>query len=192
MLGYVDMKPIWFVSANRKKFVEAKSVFLKYDMNVSFFRVAVKEIQHESIEEIANEKSRYAFGKILQPVVVEDDGLFIHKLNDFPGQYSSFVFKTIGNKGILDLLKGYKNRSACFVSVISFFDGRICRIFIGRTRGKIARNASEGGWGFDPIFIPEGCEMTFGELQLQKMKIVYSHRSKAVGKFARWYNETYL
>ena len=74
-------------------------------MGVTLCKLNIKEIQSDSLEEIALEKCRYAFSKIKSPVIVEDDGLFIEKLNGFPGQYSAFVFKTIGIKGILDLLR---------------------------------------------------------------------------------------
>ena len=64
-------------------------------------------------------------------VIVEDDGLFVDSLSGFPGPYSSFVFKTIGNDGILKLLAGSTKRSAYFLSLIAFYDGRILSISEG-------------------------------------------------------------
>ena len=118
-------------------------------------------------------------------VIVEDDGLFVDSLSGFPGQYSSFVFKTIGNDGILKLLAGSAKRSAYFLSLIAFYDGRILSISEGRVNGKITDRITEGGWGYDPIFVPDGTDLTFAELE--KNKNEYSHRKRALEKFAQWY-----
>ena len=67
-----------------------------------------------------SKKAQDAFSKLKKPVIIEDDGLFINSLDGFPGPYSSYVFKTIGNKGILNLLKN--NRKAKFVSIITYCD----------------------------------------------------------------------
>ena len=77
----------------------------KKKFKILFSKVIIKEIQSESIIEVAEDKVKKAFDIIKSPVIVEDDGLFIDDLNGFPGIYSSFVYKTIGNKGILNLLK---------------------------------------------------------------------------------------
>jgi XTP/dITP diphosphohydrolase len=118
-------------------------------------------------------------------VIVEDDGLFVDSLSGFPGQYSSFVFKTIGNDGILKLLAGSTKRSAYFLSLIAFYDGRILSISEGRVNGRITDRITEGGWGYDPIFVPDGTDLTFAELE--KNKNEYSHRKRALEKFAQWY-----
>jgi len=118
-------------------------------------------------------------------VIVEDDGLFVDSLSGFPGQYSSFVFKTIGNDGILKLLARSAKRSAYFLSLIAFYDGRILSISEGRVNGKITDRITEGGWGYDPIFVPDGTDLTFAELE--KNKNEYSHRKRALEKFAQWY-----
>jgi XTP/dITP diphosphohydrolase len=118
-------------------------------------------------------------------VIVEDDGLFVDSLSGFPGQYSSFVFKTIGNDGILKLLTGSTKRSAYFLSLIAFYDGRILSISEGRVNGRITDRITEGGWGYDPIFVPDGTDLTFAELE--KNKNEYSHRKRALEKFVQWY-----
>ena len=61
-----------------------------------------------------------AYEKCKKPVIIEDDGLFINSLSGFPGPYSSYIFDTIGNNGILKLLGN--NRDAQFVAIIAFCD----------------------------------------------------------------------
>ncbi len=139
------------------------------------------------MNEIVAEKVKSAFGLVSRPVIVEDDGLFIDSLKGFPGQYSSFVFKTIGNAGILKLLAGTANRSASFRSMIAYYDGEKMSISEGRVDGSISDRITEGGWGYDPIFIPERAGLTFA--QLGERKNEYSHRMKALQKFADWMSQ---
>ncbi len=178
-----------FASTNENKFGEIKSILQKYELKIEFCKMEIKEMQSDSISEIAFEKARYAFSYINSPVIVEDDGLFIDRLNGFPGQYSAFVYKTIGNTGILDLLRNYENRSAEFVSIVAFSSGKSQQIFEGKIRGHIAKAITEGGWGFDPIFIPSGSHLTFGQLKNIQKKQEFSHRSKALLQFIEWYIE---
>ena len=152
---------------------------------VDFSHTHLVEIQSDSLEEIAREKAKAAFAKVKRQIIVEDDGLFIDSLSGFPGQYSSFVFKTIGNDGILKLLASSTKRSAYFLSMIAFYDGRILSISEGRVNGRITDRITEGGWGYDPIFVPDGTDLTFAELDESKNE--YSHRKRALEKFAQWY-----
>ena len=142
----------------------------------------MEEIQSNSLKKIANHKSYQAFQTCKKPVIVEDDGLFIESLDGFPGPYSSYVFKTIGNKGILNLLK--KNRKAKFVSVISYCDKKNSKSFESKLDGIISQKISGNGWGYDPIFIPSKLKLTFAKLE-NKNQI--SHRYKALKKFSNWY-----
>jgi XTP/dITP diphosphohydrolase len=148
----------------------------------------LKEIQSNSLEEVAKVKANNAFELIGDEVIVEDDGLFIDSLNDFPGVYSSFAFDTLGNDGILDLLKNKKSRMATFKSIIAFNNGITAKIFTGQVRGLISKYIFEGGWGFDPIFIPENMGISFGQMDLN-LKNKYSHRRLALQEFYAWYTK---
>jgi len=115
--------------------------------------------------------------------LVEDAGLFIEALNGFPGAYSSFAYKTLGCKGILKLLEDIPPpRWAYFKSCVGYYDGH-GRITVveGVCRGKISLDErGSRGFGFDPIFIPEGSNnRTFAEMEVLE-KNEYSHRAKAL------------
>ncbi len=180
------MKNITFASTNQNKFLEVQSILSTQSITVDFSQIPLVEIQSDSLEEIAREKVKTAFAKVGRQVIVEDDGLFIDSLSGFPGQYSSFVFKTIGNDGIMKLLAGSTKRSAYFRSVIAFYNGITLSISDGRVDGRISDRVTEvGGWGYDPIFVPDGTDLTFAELK--KSKNEYSHRKRALEKFAQWY-----
>jgi XTP/dITP diphosphohydrolase len=186
-----------FASGNENKFLEIEKLFEKEketknekNVRVIFSKILIKEIQSDSIIEVAEDKVRKAFKVIKKPLIVEDDGLFIEDLNGFPGIYSSFVFNTIGNKGILDLLRDNKNRRANFLSIFSFFDGKTIETFSGKTSGHITTKISPSGWGFDPIFQPINEYQTYGQINMIKKNEI-SHRSKAFRKFLKWYKINY-
>jgi len=129
------------------------------------------------------EKSAEMLAESLNPpFFIEDSGLFIKALNGFPGVYSSYVFKTIGNEGILKLMRGVEDREAKFVCVIAYNDGKV-RIFKGEVVGKISNEMrGEHGFGYDPIFEYNG--RTFAEMGEEKDLV--SHRRRAADEFFSW------
>jgi len=151
------------------------------------------EIQDEKIENIAIEKAKSAYNRVKKPIIIEDDGLFINSLNGFPGQYSKFILKSIGNIGIIRLLKGSSDRSAYFKSIFVYNDGIIVKVFYGKIIGKISSTITEEGWGYDPIFIPLNKNnkkgITFAKLSQINKKNELSHRRIAFYKFIKWFNQ---
>jgi XTP/dITP diphosphohydrolase len=179
------MTPI-LVTSNIHKAREFRAIFRSEGMELEFERMRTIEIQSDSLVEIAVFSSLQAYTILGRPLFVEDAGLFIENLDGFPGPYSSYVYKTIGVDGVVRLLEG-RDRRATFVSVISYYDGsRGPRIFKGSVRGFIATAPrGRGGFGFDPIFIPEGFDQTFAEMGL-KRKIGVSHRARSARSLIRW------
>ena len=177
------MSNVLFASSNEGKYKEAKAILSKFDINLEFFKCNLQEIQADTLEEIALHKVTQAFSQCLRPVLVEDDGLFIESLNGFPGPYSAFAFKTIGNKGILKLLKA--KRKAKFQSVIAYCErNNDVMMFKEVVDGKISKKLMGTKWGYDPIFIPDGQKRTYAQL---KAKNLVSHRYLALRKFATWH-----
>ena len=173
---------LYFASSNRHKFSEAKSILSRHNITLEFFPCDLEEIQSDSITDIANHKAKSAFSLCKKPIIVEDDGLQILSLNKFPGPYSSYVFQTIGNKGILNLL-GH-DRRASFQSVITYCDKNQLISFDAVLHGKISRTIRGQGWGYDPIFVPDGKRQTFAQI---KDKNFISHRYIALEKFSSWF-----
>ncbi|QUC64826.1 RdgB/HAM1 family non-canonical purine NTP pyrophosphatase [Nitrosopumilus sp. K4] len=173
---------LYFVSSNKHKFLEAKKILNSFEIQIGFYKSELEEIQSDSLQKIASKKAEQAFSQLKKPVIVEDDGLYITSLDGFPGPYSSYVFKTIGNSGILNLVKN--NRNAKFVSMISFKNNVFSKSFKAEICGKISKKQKGKGWGYDPIFIPNSKSKTFAEIS---NKNELSHRFKALKKFANWY-----
>ena len=183
-------KLIFFATGNLHKFNEARKILAEYDISVAMLKIKTLEIQSDDIEEIAKASVLNATREVNLPTIVEDAGLFIEALNGFPGPYSSYTYRTIGVHGILKLLKGVKNREAQFRSVVAFYDpsNESLKCFQGIVEGVIARKPKGcSGFGFDPIFEPkEYIGKTFGEMSIEE-KNRFSHRAKALRKFAEWY-----
>lgn len=185
------MYELFFISNNIHKYNEIKSILRDRIKNIElkFYKYNIIEIQEEKINKIAIEKSISAYNIVKKPIIIEDDGLFIKSLNGFPGQYSSFVFKSIGNRGIIKLLKGNSDRSAVFKSVFVYNNESITKMFSGQIKGTISTTITTGGWGFDPIFIPHKKNITFGKLSENNSKNVFSHRKIALDKLVKWLNQ---
>lgn len=133
---------------------------------------------------MARNSAKWCFKKLKKPLIVEDSGLFIEKLDGFPGPFSSYVFEKIGNDGIIRLLENAENRKARFVSVVSFAKEGETKSFKGITEGIITKKErGNQGFGYDPIFVPKNTEKSFGEMNI-KEKNKFSHRKKAFIKLS--------
>lgn len=190
------MNVLFFVSTNIHKYYEMKFILQNRitDLNFNFYKQNLIEIQDDKIEKIAIEKAKSAYNIVQRPIIIEDDGLFIKSLNGFPGQYSSFVFRSIGNRGILRLLKGNKDRCAFFKSIIVYSNGNIAKAFSGQINGNISSTITDNGWGYDPIFIPwnkhdNNKNETFAKLSKTNKKNKLSHRRIALDKFVKWFKQ---
>jgi XTP/dITP diphosphohydrolase len=186
-------KVVFFATNNINKFNEVRRVLAEYKIASAMLRVKTAEIQSDSLSEIAQTSAVDAFRKCNLPVIVEDAGLFVDALRGFPGPYAAYAYKTIGNAGLLKLMENIENRKAAFQSVIAHYDGHVAPVcFEGEAAGKIANEERRGdgksGFGFDPIFQPAGNAKTFAEMTVEK-KNGFSHRAKAVRKFAEWYKK---
>ena len=179
---------IYFVSSNEHKFREIKLVLMEYNISAIRRKADLKEIQSLDLEDIAREKAFSAHEIVKKSIIVEDAGLFIDALGGFPGPYSSFVQQTIGCEGILTLLRNKLSRKAIFKSALVCADrnGKLLT-FLGDVTGTISQDLrGDHGFGFDPIFIPDGHRDTYA-LMLDAEKNLISHRAIATRKFADWF-----
>jgi XTP/dITP diphosphohydrolase len=188
MLVSYRMPIIYLATSNKHKFAEARNILSKYSLRLEMVNVKTFEVQLDDLERIAIEASKNALKKMKKPIMVEDSGLFIEILSGFPGPYSSYANRTIGIRGVLKLLEGAVERNAEFHSAVAYATpSEQPKIFVGITEGSISTEPrGNGGFGFDPIFIPKGSDKTFGEMPLEE-KNRHSHRAKAFIKFAEWY-----
>ena len=175
---------ILFATSNLHKFDEASAALAKSGIKISHFPFQHREIRSDSLEDVAKEAVEEAYRRCAKPVFVEDSGLFIKALDGFPGTYSAWALRKLGIPGILRLMAGAKDRSAYFEACIAFHDGEGVKAFRGRCAGAIAEKAQgKAGFGYDPIFVPEGHSQTFA--QNIELKNNISHRYKSLLEFSR-------
>ena len=179
------MKAVYFITGNKGKLEEAKKKFSTLNINVVQKDLGYPEIQAEMLEDVARFGVEHIQKRFNNPFILEDAGLFIDALDGFPGVYSSYVFYTVGFKGILKLLNGIEKtkRGAQFRSVFAYGEpGKKPKLFIGECRGNISfEEKGTNGFGYDPIFIPDGDTRTFAEMETEE-KNSLSHRGKSLDK----------
>lgn len=178
---------ILYVTSNKHKFNEAQIILAAAGVLIEQYPHRPREIQSDSLNEIAQHDCEQVRQEVKHPIIVEDAGMFINHLKGFPGPYSSYVLRTIGNQGILKLMKNVDNRSAVFRSAVAYgTPNHPSIVFLGETHGQISQKARGIHWGFDPIFIPEeGDGSTYAEMK-EEEKNRLSHRSKALAKLVEW------
>ena len=141
------------------------------------------EIQSETLEEVLyyGLKRYEEDHELRDPFIKDDSGLFIDALSGFPGVYSSYVQKTVGNDGILSIMDGIEGRGATFRTVVGLrIPGSGTSLFRGECKGTIATGShGDGGFGYDPIFKPEGEDLTFAQMSTDE-KNSMSHRTRAI------------
>ena len=172
-------KKLVFATGNHGKFTEAKKFFGNiFDMEM--YSSGYPEVQTDELEDVVISGMDYLKSYINGAFMLDDTGLFIEHLNGFPGVYSAYVQKTLGNNGILRLLEGVKERRAYFKTVIGYFDGEKEHLFRGICPGNIAiKETGERGFGYDPIFVPFNTDKTLADMDTDEKNII-SHRGRAL------------
>jgi XTP/dITP diphosphohydrolase len=149
-----------------------------------------------TIEGNAMMKARYVYDKYGTPCFADDTGLEVEALDGAPGVYSA---RYAGGEGhdseanmrkLLHELEGKENRRAQFRTVIALIeqkDGKpVAHTFEGKIEGHISdEKRGTSGFGYDPIFVPEGYEQSFAELG-NEIKNKISHRARAVARLAEY------
>lgn len=132
-------------------------------------------------------KAKYCFEKTGIPSLGDDSGLVVESLDGRPGIFSARYAgdhdfaKNITK--VLSEMESIENRKAYFITVLCYYDENGARYFDGRVHGNLlSENKGHQGFGYDPVFVPEGHEITFAEMDPQdKNKI--SHRKQALDLF---------
>ncbi len=192
---------IVFATNNKHKLEE-----IRHLVNSRFTLISLRDINlmedipedHLTLEENALFKARYIFKKSGIPTFADDTGLEIAALNNKPGVFSARyageekddqanmnkVLEELGNTG---------NRAARFRTVIAFvWDTDKEKLFEGIVTGKIGTGKKGNrGFGYDPLFTPDGYSLTFAEMPLD-LKNSISHRYRAFQKFSTFLNNEFI
>ena len=186
---------LYFVTGNKSKFNEVLKIFQNQNVKFTLQQLDIEtvEIQANTIKNVALFKLNSVKDKINSSFFIEDAGFFVDKpLKGFPGVFSSYVFKTIGNEGILRLIDDFDGSRAHFSAVIALYFKPLDKILIfeGDVKGKVSdKIRGKGGFGFDPIFIPDLIpNKTFSELTMEEKNKI-SHRGQALKELISFFKE---
>ncbi len=170
------MKRIFFITGNKNKFREAKSIIPELEQ----LDIDLPEIQSIDAKEIIRSKLLEALKHKKAEFIVEDTSLYFDCLNGLPGPLIKWFMKTIGNEGLYKIAETFGNYNAEAKTIIGYFKDNIY-FFEGSIKGKIVAPSSGNGFGWDPIFKPEGSTKTFAEMT-QEEKNSISMRRIALNK----------
>ena len=170
---------IAFVTTNEGKFREVSAKLLEVGVKLIHEDRSYPEIQTDRLEKVVRFAATVLDDQIRGDYLIDDSGLFIDAFGGFPGVYSSYVYKRLGCAGILKLLEGARTRAATFETVFLLRTTGAHEVFHGACQGTISEAArGRSGFGFDPIFIPDGATKTFAEMTVGEKNAV-SHRARA-------------
>lgn len=173
------LEELYFVSSNENKAREVEAII---GLPVKTVALELAEIQDSEIAKIVAQKALTAFAVLQKPVLVDDGGLYIGAWNGFPGPFIKFLLAAGGNELILKMLENFQNRAAVAKGSLGFASENGVKTFVGEVGGSISLTEKGKGWGWDPIFIPEGEDMTYAEMGTER-KNRLSHRAAALKKF---------
>ena len=156
---------LYFITGNINKFNEIKG----FIPEIKQIDIDLKEIQDIDPKKIIEEKLNEAIKENPESnknnqYFCEDTSLEINSLNGLPGPFIKWFLKTLGNKGIYDLIKDKKDKSAIARTIIGYADRERILFFEGQTKGEIVEPFSDKGYGWDSIFKPNKSEKTFAEM----------------------------
>ena len=184
------MDTLIFATNNQNKVTEVRSVLGKR-FNILTLKEAGIDIDipepHETLEANATEKSKTIFNLTNKNCFSEDTGLEVEALNGQPGvksaRYAGENRSFDDNiQKLLSNLELSENKTARFRTVISLILDSKEYFFEGICPGKIiSERKGTNGFGYDPVFVPDGSEKTFAEMDMEE-KNKFSHRRKAMGK----------
>jgi XTP/dITP diphosphohydrolase len=176
------MDHISLITGNEGKAREYESLL---GIKVAAVKENLIEIQELDVVKVVERKACDAYSTLRSPVLVDDTGLALAEWNGLPGALVSWFLGAVGPHGILEMAAGVTNRRATVTTALGYADEKGVRVFTGTLNGALATALrGEGGFGYDPIFIPDGHDRTMAEMSSDEKNAI-SHRRLAVDEFRR-------
>jgi inosine triphosphate pyrophosphatase len=179
---YDNPMPLFFITGNQGKLAEAKSII----PNIEGLDIELPEIQGVDAHNIIEAKLKAAFEHKSGEFVVEDTSLYYEGLNGLPGPLVKWFLETVGPDGLYKFAKGFNAYKATAKTIVGYAkDPNNIQFFEGNTEGQVVEPRGEQGFGFDPVFQPDGYNQTFAEMgRDEKNKI--SMRRLAFGQLKNY------
>ncbi len=180
------MKGLVFITSNQNK-ADFLAKWLGHP--VEHHKLDLDELQSLDLRQVVEHKARQAYSILKKPVLVEDASLTFTAMGRLPGTFVKWFAEELGYDGLLRLANSLPSQEA--VGRVCYGlceDGGEVKMFEGEMRGHISKKArGDGGFGFDPIFINEGYEVTRAEMT-EDDYAKSSYRTKAMVKLKEYLN----
>lgn len=153
--------PLFFITSNKAKFEEAKAILPE----LQHLNIELPEIQETDAKIIIQAKLQEAFQSCNGSFIVEDTSLYMDALNGLPGPLIKWFQVKIGNEGLANLASLLGNPSASAVTLLGYAKTpQQLHFFEGKIEGRIIAPKGNFGFGWDPIFLPNGCKESLAEM----------------------------
>lgn len=172
------MKPV-FITGNQKK---AEYLAKWLGIELEHRSVDQDEIQSLDLETVVEHKARQAYKLVGGPVLVEDVSLTFTAMGHLPGTFVKWFIQEIGLEGLCALAQSLPRQDAEAAILYGLFDGTSMHYFEARQKGSISPEPrGDAGFGWNPIFIPDGTDLTYGEMD-EPTFATWNIRAHAVAK----------
>jgi non-canonical purine NTP pyrophosphatase (RdgB/HAM1 family) len=152
---------LYFITGNKGKLKEAQSIIPE----IEGLEIDLEEMQSLNAKEIIKHKLKQAYEHKDGEFIVEDTSLHIGALKGLPGPLIKWFVETIGMEGLAEIVKHSDNKKALARVIIGYAKNKEdIHFFEGEIKGTIVQPKGKGGFGWDPIFLPDGYSKTFGEM----------------------------
>lgn len=176
---------LYFITGNAGK---AKYLSDYFHIPVEHKKLDLVEIQSLNLKEIVEDKAKRAYEMVKSPVIVEDVSLTFKGLKKLPGPLIKWFLETLGNDGLISLVDSLNTREAVAEVEFALCDEEGVHTFGGSIEGSISETPrGEMGFGWDPIFIPNGYSETWAEMD-DNEKHATSMRKIALEKLKGYLN----
>jgi len=187
----MKIKRILVITGNAGKMEEIKTLIGLEAMEFGYQSLDLPEIQSLDIREIGQFKTKMALthNRLIESydaVLTDDTALSCAALNGLPGPLIKWFLDRLGQDGLVELIKGKEDGASvsCLISLGIIKTQEIIQ-FEGAVTGKLVQAKGSYGFGWDPVFMPDGSVLTYGEMGAdEKNKI--SHRALALQKLRDW------
>jgi inosine triphosphate pyrophosphatase len=171
------MKNPLFITGNQGK---ADQLAKWLSIPLEHRKLDLDEIQSLDVRTVAEHKVRQAYGIAKQPVLVEDVAFSLTAMGRLPGTFIKWFMEELGVEGITKLAAQLASREAVVSICYAYYDGASVHFFEHSVQGSIAPEPrGSNGFGWNPIFIPDGSEKTYAEMTDDEVK-PFSMRAQAI------------
>lgn len=172
MLDHISL-----ITGNEGKAREYESLL---GIKVTAVKEDLIEIQDLDVVKVVGRKAEDAYSKVQRPVLVDDTGLTLSEWNGLPGALVAWFLEAVGPQGILKMAANMTDRRTTVTTAIGYADETGVQVVTGTLKGTLTTELrGSGGFGYDPVFVPDGHDRTFAEMSSAEKNEV-SHRRLAV------------